>query len=190
VREGVAEPDVLVLVGTDAHPFDRMVAWVDSWLSSRADPLTCLIQYGTSSPPRVATAEAYLDHASVQELMRRAAVVVMHGGPTTISEARRFGHRPIVVPRVPGLGEHVDDHQVRFTARLDDAGLIDLVGSADALSRAIEDTLRSGGPRTQDGDDAESTRAAIAFGEVVDTVLQASGRSGGTKRRGLLRSAH
>jgi UDP-N-acetylglucosamine transferase subunit ALG13 len=49
--------------------------------------------------------------------------VVSSGGPSTLLEARRLGHRPIVVPRWTSLGEHVDDHQRAFAGRLHDAGI-------------------------------------------------------------------
>jgi hypothetical protein len=51
----VTAPLLLVTVGTDHHPFDRLVRWVDGWLASsprRHDSgLTCLMQTGTAAPP-------------------------------------------------------------------------------------------------------------------------------------------
>ena len=43
-----------------------------------------------------------------------ADLVISQVGPGTIADANRAGHRPIVVPRDPRLGEVVDDHQVAF----------------------------------------------------------------------------
>jgi UDP-N-acetylglucosamine transferase subunit ALG13 len=114
--------------------------------------------------------------------MQTATVVITHGGPTTISEARRLGHRPIVVPRASKWGEHVDDHQVRFTARLQEADLIDLAATADALSRAVENRLLTCASPRGTGGQAESARAAHAFGQVVDGVMQSTGRRNGSRR--------
>jgi hypothetical protein len=33
---------LLVSVGTDFHPFDRLVSWVDEWLSQQTDPHECI----------------------------------------------------------------------------------------------------------------------------------------------------
>jgi diacylglycerol kinase (ATP) len=49
-----AAPLLLVTVGTDHHPFDRLVRWVDGWLdgeTGQAAGLRCLMQTGTSAPP-------------------------------------------------------------------------------------------------------------------------------------------
>ena len=85
---------VLVAVGTDHHPFDRAVDWVDAWLvDARAagHDVDVLVQYGHSHPPILARGSSLLEHADLQDAMSRAAVVVCHGGPATITEARRHG---------------------------------------------------------------------------------------------------
>ncbi|MGH3497053.1 MAG: sulfotransferase [Nocardioidaceae bacterium] len=113
-------PLVFVTVGSDHHRFDRLVQWVDAWLDGLdADTrIECFVQYGTSSPPRTAQGQAYLDHDEMMALVRRAAIVVTQGGPTGIQEARRAGKKPIVLPRSHQLGEHVDDHQQAFVRKL------------------------------------------------------------------------
>ena len=93
---------VLVLVGTDFHRFDRLVGWVDRWAADRGADV--LVQHGTSRPPEVAAGQPYLDWDKVQSEIAAADVVVSHGGPATISEARKAGHLPIVVPARPGPG--------------------------------------------------------------------------------------
>src|SRR5207342_3032116 len=105
-----ARPLVLVQVGTDHHPFDRLVAWADTWAGAHPD-VEVLVQHGRSRAPDVASGSAFLDRDTLTGLLESADVVVSHGGPATISEARAAGHRPVVVPRDPGRGEHVDDHQ-------------------------------------------------------------------------------
>ena len=69
--------------------------------------------------------------------MDAASAVVCHGGPGTIALARRCGHVPIVVPRDPALGEHVDDHQMRYTAVLARSGAIEIATSAAELGRLL-----------------------------------------------------
>jgi UDP-N-acetylglucosamine transferase subunit ALG13 len=119
-------PLLLVTVGTDHHPFDRLVRWVDTWLVAHEFPFRCLMQIGDSTRPG-GTVEwhAYLEFDALQAAMQAAAVVVVcHGGPSTILGARHAGAIPIVVPRQSRLGEHVDDHQVLFTRRLAGTGSI------------------------------------------------------------------
>ncbi|WP_020576105.1 glycosyltransferase [Actinopolymorpha alba] len=113
--------DLLALVGTDYHPFQRLVRWVDGW-SLQRPAVGCLIQYGTAAPPRHAGGTAYAEHDEVGDWMDSAGILVCHAGPSTILEARRRGHRPIVIPRRAHWGEHVDDHQHRFASRLAELG--------------------------------------------------------------------
>lgn len=85
-----------------------------------------------------------------------ARVIVTHGGPASITLAFSVGRRPIVVPRDPSRGEHVDDHQIRFArwiaARrpiflLEDpeVGLRDALESASAAGASTS----TGGPAPQ-----------------------------------------
>jgi UDP-N-acetylglucosamine transferase subunit ALG13 len=163
---------VFVSVGTDHHPFDRLVQWVDAWLP---DGVQCVVQHGTSAPPRRAEGVAYLDHGALTSLLDEAAVVVCHGGPTTITESRRHGHRPIVVPRSPALGEHVDDHQLRFCARMEAKGLISTAVDEDAFRTLLDRVLEvpdDFAVVAHGGDVAESV---ARFGDLVAGLLARKG---------------
>jgi UDP-N-acetylglucosamine transferase subunit ALG13 len=129
------------MVGTDFHPFDRLVGWIDDWLERAGDGVRCVVQHGSSRPPRNASAAAYLSYTELQTAMGSADIVVCHGGPATITEARAHGHRPICVPRDPALDEHIDGHQQRFARRLGEAGLVRLAETPEALNVALAETL-------------------------------------------------
>jgi UDP-N-acetylglucosamine transferase subunit ALG13 len=136
---------LFVTVGTDHHPFDRLVEWVDDWLDSIPDPPSCLMQSGTSSAPRHCRGAAYLGYREMERALDDARVVVSHGGPATIMLALQRGRRPIVVPRRADLGEHVDDHQVAFARRLGREREVDVAVTEEALhtflTRAFEEQL-------------------------------------------------
>jgi UDP-N-acetylglucosamine transferase subunit ALG13 len=127
---------MVVTVGTDHHPFDRLVRWAENW-AERVEDWQVHVQYGRSRAPRSGLGFAFCDPRRLQELFETADVVITHGGPATITEARRFGHRPIVVPRDPRLGEHVDDHQQLFARRLAGAGVVDVVETEDDFLAAV-----------------------------------------------------
>ncbi len=115
---------MVALAGTDHHPYERMVEWVDAAAERRPD-VRFLVQHGsTTRAPRVAEGAEFLAHDRLVALLREAAVVVCHGGPGTIMDAREAGHVPLCMPRDPALGEHVDGHQQRFAAHVGDAGVV------------------------------------------------------------------
>jgi UDP-N-acetylglucosamine transferase subunit ALG13 len=174
-------PRLFVSVGTDHHPFDRLVGWVADW--ARANPgWDVALQHGRTTAPAAAPnleAFAFCDHARLQDLFSGSDAVVSHGGPATITEARRTGHRPVVVPRDPAHGEHVDGHQMLFAARLGDAGLVTLVASAAALDTAVRDAAQqrratpaasSAGPAAR----AEVPPGVHRVGQVAEELVAAA----------------
>ncbi|QNN82711.1 hypothetical protein H3H54_01800 [Brachybacterium sp. Z12] len=104
---------VFVTVGTDHHPFTRLIEWVDHWSASH-DDLELVVQHGTARPSRHGVNHELLGSEEIAAQYAAADLVVSQVGPGTIADANRAGHRPIVVPRDPHLGEVVDDHQVAF----------------------------------------------------------------------------
>lgn len=169
-----APPMVFVTVGTDHHPFDRLVQWVDDWLESTDREVSCLVQYGTSQRPQHADAIEYMDHDRLVRAMADASVVIAHGGPGTIMDCRRAGRVPIVVPRRHALGEHVDDHQVRFSRRIADLDEIELVDDAtdlhDTLARLVDE------PRAASVDLDHVTETVQTFASIVDRLVRARPR--------------
>jgi UDP-N-acetylglucosamine transferase subunit ALG13/glycosyltransferase involved in cell wall biosynthesis len=113
-----AEPLVLVTIGTDHHPFRRLTDWVEQWLADGGEKQArMLIQHGATTLPAGPGRVKQLGYSDLQQALQEASVVVTHAATTAI-EARAVGTVPIVVPRRPDLGEHVDDHQLRFARKL------------------------------------------------------------------------
>jgi UDP-N-acetylglucosamine transferase subunit ALG13 len=163
---------VFVTVGTDHHPFDRLVAWADAWVGAgRHHGAPCLIQSGTSKPPAHAQWHDYIRYDEMCASMSSAIAVVCHGGPATIMEARRLGRVPIVVPRSADLGEHVDNHQQRFARRMSELGEIHLAGSQDELFGLLDRAVADAGAFAvqQNGDGIAA--AVRRFEELVDGMV-------------------
>ncbi|MGZ4446285.1 MAG: glycosyltransferase [Nocardioides sp.] len=167
-------PLVLTLTGTDHHPFDRLVQWVDTVAGTHRD-VRFVVQYGASRAPRVATGHDFLPHGLMTELLAEASVVVCHGGPGTITDAREAGHVPLCVPRDPALGEHVDGHQQRFAALVGASGVVHHVRTLDGFRHELALALAHAHPGhltalpTQVRDAARA-RAASELDEVMGAV--------------------
>ncbi|WP_091576798.1 glycosyltransferase [Micromonospora sediminicola] len=172
------------MVGTDVHRFDRLVGWLERWWTARADgprQVRLVLQYGSSTPPDLPDAVPFLAHDELQRAIAEANVVVCHGGPATITEARRNGHLPIVVPRDPAHHEHVDNHQQLFSRRLGSAGMVRLVETEADLVEALDKALVDPATFRLDADpDRPDPRAAAAarVGQIVEDLVRqrASGR--------------
>lgn len=160
---------VLVLVGTDHHPFDRMVAWADA-LAAANPGCRVVVQHGATVAPQVAEGHAFLRREEMCALLAAADVVVCHGGPGTIMDARDAGHVPVVLPRDPGRGEHVDGHQQRFVTLLDGSGIATAAWSTEALDRHVLEGLRERRPSPLASDDGAAGVARRALARQLDEL--------------------
>ncbi|MDQ3627435.1 MAG: glycosyl transferase family 28 [Actinomycetota bacterium] len=176
----MAPPLVLVVVGTDHHPFSRLVTWMDRWARAHPD-VRCLVQHGTAPAPQVCEGVDYLPHPELRSLMAQARAVVSHGGPGTIMEMRSSGHLPVVVPRDPRLGEHVDSHQQRFARVVADRYLVRLAETEKDLGQAVEEAVRAEARSAVASSVDSAAAAAEAFGALVQAQVQK--RTGRRHRR-------
>lgn len=128
---------ILIVTGTDVHPFTRLRDWADRWAARHPED-DVLIQHGFTPAPAVARGVELLTPDDLRADIAAADVVISHGGPGTISSVRAFGIVPIIVPRDPAQGEHVDDHQMRFARWAADHELGVLVLETTDLDAAVE----------------------------------------------------
>lgn len=116
---------IFATVGTHEDPFDRLLIELDRLVLNGEIGEPVHIQTGYSRHvPTACTHASMLPFDDVQDCMRRASIVITHGGPASIMQALAIGKVPIVVPRQSAFGEHVDDHQMRFAARIADRVLV------------------------------------------------------------------
>lgn len=163
-----SRPLVALLVGTDHHPFDRLVGWAAEIATD--DDTEWFVQHGATRLPSGLEGAPLLTAGALHDLLTRADAVVCHGGPGLIMEARAVGHRPVVVARDPALGEHVDDHQQRFLGFLDRRGLVTAVDSLDGLRRTTRAAVAEAGTSRSHATTAANATAA-RFGALVDDLL-------------------
>jgi UDP-N-acetylglucosamine transferase subunit ALG13 len=169
---GTDLPLVFVTVGTDHHPFDRLIRWVDRWLESRGDAaVRCVVQHGTSQAPAVAERRPYLGYQEMEALVAEAAAVVCHGGPGSVMLCRGAGKQPIVVPRRHDLGEHVDDHQVVFARRIAAEGEIALAEDRATFGACLQRALEGEGTLDPARYEERVGEAVAEFERLVDRLM-------------------
>ena len=131
---------VVVSAGTYHLPFDRLGRWVGVWLAEHPE-VHLIMQHGTSAPVPGAENVDMLAPARLLELYDAADAVVLQGGAGGVMDARSRHRIPIVVPRIPGLGEVVDHHQLEFARQLASWGVVHLVESEMSLHAALDDAI-------------------------------------------------
>lgn len=142
--EPAARPEirtVLVTVGSEKFPFRRAVDAVRDAAKGKR------VVWQTGNTPiaggeLLGEVRAWWPADELAARARSVDAIVTHAGVGSILMALRTGKRPVVIPRMGSLGEHVDDHQQELAAILERYGLV-LVARpgddlADLLARASE----------------------------------------------------
>jgi UDP-N-acetylglucosamine transferase subunit ALG13 len=162
----------LVTVGTDHHPFDRLIAWTNDWLAHHPDRTHgFFVQSGAASVIPACLSARFLEIAQLKALLDEADVMVCHGGPGSIADAWAQGQVPIVVPRLSQLGEVVDDHQVDFCRKLAELDRIRLAEERADLAGLLDDAIRDHTRFRITGPAADVDAAVARFGELVEELV-------------------
>jgi UDP-N-acetylglucosamine transferase subunit ALG13 len=175
---GRPAPRVLVTVGTDHHPFDRLIAWVNDWVARHPDQAgDFYVQWGAAATQPACPGTAFLTVDELDVLLDTASVVVCHGGPGSIAGAWERGRVPVVVPRLPKLGEIVDGHQVDFCGKLAALGRIRLAQTPAEFTAVLGGALSEPGPpagalAAQPCHAAEVQASVARFATLVDGLVR------------------
>ncbi len=83
---------------------------------------------------------------SLEKLNKEARIIITHGGAGSIIFALQFRKPTIVVPRLKRYGEHINDHQLELTKKLEVGGKLLGVYDIENLEKKIEeiDSLKTG----------------------------------------------
>jgi len=135
-----ADAVIFVTVGTDHHPFDRLLKAVDSLKAEGIISEEVFIQSGSSDyRPEHCSFERLLPFDSLMAKIVDARIVITHGGPGSIMPAIYGKKIPVVMPRRKQFGEVVDDHQVDFAKRLEEQNMVFLAETKEDLQKIILD---------------------------------------------------
>lgn len=129
---------IFVTVGTHEDQFNRLIKEVDRLIETGIIEEEVFMQIGYSDyTPTYSRYNNLLAYQDMDKMMKTARIVITHGGPGSIMHSLRYGKVPIVVPRQSVFGEHVDNHQVFFSKRLEQIGKVITVLDMDDLQRVI-----------------------------------------------------
>lgn len=136
---------IVVILGTMEHSFRRALERLVEVIPADAEVL-----WQTGHTPAEGLGiqvRPFLGTAELEAAIREADLVVGHAGIGTALDALMSGHLPVLLPRDPVRGEHVDDHQYQLAGHMERRGLAricdassvtfdDLQAAANAIVRA------------------------------------------------------
>jgi UDP-N-acetylglucosamine--N-acetylmuramyl-(pentapeptide) pyrophosphoryl-undecaprenol N-acetylglucosamine transferase len=126
---------ILVTVGT--LPFTRLIRKMDEIAAQIEEEV--IMQIGKDCyVPENADYFTFRGYVEMQELCKRARLVVCHGGVGSIVTAIEGGAAVVAVPRSKEHGEAVDDHQQEIVRLLAEEGKIIAASDVDELSTFLK----------------------------------------------------
>lgn len=127
---------IFVTVGTHEQQFNRLIKEVDRLKGEGLIQDEVFIQTGFSDyEPVHCQWKNLISYDEMNRYMDEADIVITHGGPATFMGVISKGKRPIVVPRQEKFGEHVNDHQVEFSQKINEEYMdsIELIQNIEEL---------------------------------------------------------
>lgn len=179
----MSAPTIVVSMGTYFHPFDRLLDWIEPWAQAHPEVLF-VVQHGPGRPLDGALNHEFVAYDYLLELFAAADVLVLQGGAGGVMDARELGRVPIVVPRRPVNDEVVDSHQLIFTGKAAELGLVHCADSRDDLWALLDGALDGSVPTRHDEHDRTpgSARLSALLADSPDSLPLAA------RRRRLARS--
>jgi beta-1,4-N-acetylglucosaminyltransferase len=124
---------ILVTVGTHTDGFARLVREMDR-IAFQLDEEVVMQIGSTPYHPQAARWFEYATQREMEDLTRRARVIVSHAGSGSILTALAYRKPLIVMPRRQKYGEHLDDHQLEIAGALLEAGMLLVAYEVEELS--------------------------------------------------------
>lgn len=163
---------IFVTVGTHEQPFDRLVKEVDRLKEEGQITEEVFIQTGYSTHlPHFCEHIPFIGFDAMIEKINGARIVITHGGPGSIMSVLYNSKIPIVVPRQKSFSEHVDNHQMLFTKKLEEHNQIICVYDIQEMANKIHsyDEIVSKLEDARLGK-AEREKRVKAFAEAIEEI--------------------
>ena len=128
---------IFVTVGSDL-PFDRLVQAVDQW-AHRRNMKDVFAQIGEAGyKPGFIASKKFLGPTEFRDRFASASLIISHAGMGTILSALQHEKPILVMPRLAGLREVRNEHQLATSRRLLEMGKINVAFDVDELTRKLD----------------------------------------------------
>ncbi len=129
---------ILVLLGTNDKPFNRLLEQIDELVSNKIINEKVVVQSGyTKYQSDNMEIFDLVTREEMDKFIKEANYIITHGGVGSIMDGVKAGKVVIAVPRLSKYGEHVNDHQLQIIKSFGDLGYIIPCYEVSELENAI-----------------------------------------------------
>ena len=127
---------ILVLLGTNPYPFNRLIDEVVRYADKTGENI--VVQSGnTDVSSQAVHVSKYIEHDKLLEYIASADIVIAQGGFGSLQDCIKLAAHTVAVPRLQSLGESVDD-QTEIVDALASEGLVIPLYDVSELESAIK----------------------------------------------------
>ena len=128
---------ILVLCGTQKQDFSRLINEV----AVLADEYDIIVQGGHNNyQSDKMTLLNFISPNNLQQLYEQAEVVITHAGAGSMIQSLKNQKKTLAVPRLSKYGEHVNDHQLELSKKLEELGYLLVYNDGDNFRDMFEKT--------------------------------------------------
>jgi len=111
---------IFVITGTEAFPFNRLIAEIDQLKKEKQIIDDVYIQLGSCTYiPEYCSWDQWLSFDIMCRNIKNADNVITHAGAGSTLLCLELGKKPIIVTRQAKHKEHIDDHQIPFAKMME-----------------------------------------------------------------------
>ena len=130
---------ILVLLGTQNNSFKRLLDEIQKCIDNKIINEEVIVQAGyTKYISKDMKIIDFISSEELVELIKKANLIITHGGVGSIVESLKQNKKVIAVPRLKKYGEHVNDHQVQIVECFNKSGYILGINNIQYLPNAIK----------------------------------------------------
>lgn len=131
---------IFVTVGTQDVPFDRLITSVEKQIKKGIIKEEVIVQSGCSKhKSNLMKIINYMDTDEFKKTIKKANIVITHGGVGTIIDSLNSNKIVIACPRLAKYKEHTNDHQLQIIKKFSNDGYIIPLKDPNKLAQALEE---------------------------------------------------
>lgn len=162
---------IFITVGTHEQQFNRIIKEIDRLKGIGKIKENVFIQSGYSDYiPKNCEWKQLISYEEMNEYMSKSRIIITHGGPGSIFQCINYGKIPIVVPRNPKYDEHVDQHQIEFTKKLEEKKSVLAVYDIKYLDNIIENYDKLSNER-KNKENSNSKEFIYKFSNLIESII-------------------
>ncbi len=127
---------VFIMVGTQKQDFSRLFKLIDNSKVLEGEKIIAQSGYTKYNSSKIEFIP-FMSHDEIKEYIKKADLIICHGGVGTIFDSLYEEKRVLAIPRLAKYKEHKNDHQIEICEALEKEGYIKYLKENDDIDKKL-----------------------------------------------------